>query len=89
MSSQKFSVFLTQLAASLREEKGPELAYLLKPTSEHGKALVKDFRGNITVRLILSPCTSLYLIHVCSGSHYHTSKAVLRALGMKLQSNMS
>ncbi|KAM5534817.1 hypothetical protein V8D89_011533 [Ganoderma adspersum] len=48
MASQKFSIFLTQLAASLREEKGPELAYLLKPTSEHGKALVKDFRGNIT-----------------------------------------
>ena len=51
MASPKFSVFLTQLAASLREEKGPELAYLLKPTSEHGRALVKDFRGNITVRL--------------------------------------
>ncbi|RPD66879.1 COP9 signalosome complex subunit 12 [Lentinus tigrinus ALCF2SS1-7] len=48
MSSQKFSVYLTQLAEALREEKGPELAYLLKPTSDHGKALVKDFRGNIT-----------------------------------------
>ncbi|KAI0722381.1 COP9 signalosome complex subunit 12 [Cerioporus squamosus] len=48
MSSQKFSVYLTQLAEALRDEKGPELAYLLKPTSEHGKALVKDFRGNIT-----------------------------------------
>ncbi|KAI0722733.1 hypothetical protein C8Q76DRAFT_835904 [Earliella scabrosa] len=48
MSSQKFSVFLTQLAQALREEKGPELAYLLKPTSEHGKGLVKNFRGNIT-----------------------------------------
>ncbi|TFK94260.1 COP9 signalosome complex subunit 12 [Polyporus arcularius HHB13444] len=48
MSSQKFSVYLTQLAEALRDEKGPELAYLLKPTSEHGKALVKDFRGNIS-----------------------------------------
>lgn len=50
MSSAKFSLFLTQLAQSLREEKGPELAYLLKPTSEHGKGLVKDFRSNVTVR---------------------------------------
>ena len=49
MSSHKFSVFLTQLAQAVREEKGPELAYLLKPTNDHGKGLVKDFRGNITV----------------------------------------
>lgn len=49
MSSQKFSVFLTQIAQALREEKGPELAYLLKPTSDHGKGIIKDFRGNITV----------------------------------------
>ncbi|KAI0353130.1 hypothetical protein OH77DRAFT_1407644 [Trametes cingulata] len=45
MSSAKFSTFLTQLAEALREEKGPELAYLLKPTSEHGKALIKEFRN--------------------------------------------
>lgn len=51
MSSVKFSTFLTQIAQALREESGPELAYLLKPTSEHGKALVKEFR-NPTVRLV-------------------------------------
>ncbi|KAI0375941.1 hypothetical protein BV20DRAFT_932648 [Pilatotrama ljubarskyi] len=45
MSSARFSTFLTQLAEALREEKGPELAYLLKPTSEHGKILVKEFRN--------------------------------------------
>ncbi|KAI0921182.1 hypothetical protein AcW1_004759 [Taiwanofungus camphoratus] len=45
MSSVKFSTFLTQIAQALREESGPELAYLLKPTSEHGKALVKEFRN--------------------------------------------
>ena len=65
MSSQKFSVFLTQLAQALREEKGPELAYLLKPTSEHGKALVKDFRGNITV-CARQPCVVLWLIDFVS-----------------------
>jgi len=45
MSSAKFSRFLTQIAEALSEEKGPELAYLLKPTSEHGKGLVKEFRN--------------------------------------------
>ncbi|OCH94282.1 hypothetical protein OBBRIDRAFT_850183 [Obba rivulosa] len=45
MSSAKFSTFLTQIAESLRGENGPELAYLLKPTSEHGKGLVKEFRN--------------------------------------------
>ena len=65
MSSQKFSVFLTQLAQALREEKGPELAYLLKPTSKHGKALVKDFRGNITV-CARQPCVVLCIIEFVS-----------------------
>ncbi|KAL6309779.1 hypothetical protein BKA93DRAFT_850285 [Sparassis latifolia] len=45
MSSIKFSAFLSQLAEVLRDERGPELAYLLKPTSEHGRGLVKDFRN--------------------------------------------
>ncbi|KZT05561.1 COP9 signalosome complex subunit 12 [Laetiporus sulphureus 93-53] len=41
----KFSNFLIQIATALREEKGPELAFLLKPTSEHGKQLVKEMRN--------------------------------------------
>ncbi|CCM01740.1 uncharacterized protein FIBRA_03806 [Fibroporia radiculosa] len=41
----KFSTFLVHIAEALREEKGPELAYLLKPTSDHGKQLVKEFRN--------------------------------------------
>ncbi|KAI0638471.1 hypothetical protein C8Q77DRAFT_1091300 [Trametes polyzona] len=45
MSSARFSVFLSQLAEALREERGPELAYLLKPTSEHGKTLAREFRN--------------------------------------------
>ncbi|KAI9064811.1 hypothetical protein FKP32DRAFT_1610940 [Trametes sanguinea] len=43
--SSKFSTFLMQLAEALRDEKGPELAYLLKPTSEHGKGIIKEFRN--------------------------------------------
>ncbi len=49
MASSKFSKFLTDLAVCLQGEKGPEIAYLLKPTGEHGKGLLKDFR-NPTVR---------------------------------------
>ncbi|EMD40529.1 hypothetical protein CERSUDRAFT_111125 [Gelatoporia subvermispora B] len=45
MSSARFSTFLTQIAQALQDESGPELAYLLKPTSEHGKGLVKEFRN--------------------------------------------
>ncbi|KZT71567.1 hypothetical protein DAEQUDRAFT_809881 [Daedalea quercina L-15889] len=45
MTSARFSTFLTQIAQALREEKGPELAYLLKPTSDHGKQLVKEFKN--------------------------------------------
>ncbi|KAH9938096.1 uncharacterized protein B0H18DRAFT_866191 [Fomitopsis serialis] len=45
MTSARFAVFLTQIAQALREEKGPELAYLLKPTSDHGKQLVKEFKN--------------------------------------------
>ncbi|EPS98745.1 hypothetical protein FOMPIDRAFT_46713 [Fomitopsis schrenkii] len=45
MTSARFSTFLTQIASVLREEKGPELAYLLKPTSDHGKQLVKEFKN--------------------------------------------
>lgn len=44
-----FSMFLMQIAEALSSEKGPELAYLLKPVEEHGKSLLKEFR-NPTVR---------------------------------------
>ncbi|KAF8632316.1 hypothetical protein AX15_001939 [Amanita polypyramis BW_CC] len=40
-----FSTYITQLNDSLVEENGPTLAYLLRPTSPHGKDLVKEFRN--------------------------------------------
>lgn len=45
MTTMKFATFLSQIAQVLRQGQGPELAYLLKPTSEHGKHLVKEFRS--------------------------------------------
>ncbi|KAF8345580.1 hypothetical protein F5887DRAFT_168384 [Amanita rubescens] len=40
-----FSTYITQLNDVLAEENGPSLAYLLRPTSPHGKDLVKEFRN--------------------------------------------
>lgn len=46
-----FPTFTTQLNDALLAENGPNLAYLLRPTSPHGKDLVKEFR-NPTVHVI-------------------------------------
>jgi hypothetical protein len=40
-----FSIYLTHLANALQGENGGDLAYLLRPTSPHGKDLVKEFRN--------------------------------------------
>ncbi|KAH7930624.1 hypothetical protein BV22DRAFT_1028085 [Leucogyrophana mollusca] len=40
-----FSTFLAQLGETVQAENGPNLAYLLRPTSPHGKDLVKEFRN--------------------------------------------
>ncbi|PPQ70706.1 hypothetical protein CVT26_014630 [Gymnopilus dilepis] len=40
-----FSTFITQLNDAIVAENGPNLAYLLRPTSPHGKDLVKEFRN--------------------------------------------
>ncbi|TFK55408.1 hypothetical protein OE88DRAFT_1672014, partial [Heliocybe sulcata] len=40
-----FSEYQVQLTQVLSDEDGPGLAYLLRPTSPHGKDLVKEFRN--------------------------------------------
>ncbi|KAI0068538.1 hypothetical protein BV25DRAFT_1866536 [Artomyces pyxidatus] len=40
-----FTQFLTQIATALRDENGLDLAYLVRPTSPHGKDIVKEFRN--------------------------------------------
>ena len=40
-----FTTFLLQLLESVHAEDGQRLAYLLRPTSPHGKDLVKEFRN--------------------------------------------
>ncbi|KAF9057815.1 hypothetical protein BJ165DRAFT_1398019 [Panaeolus papilionaceus] len=39
-----FTTFSLQLSDAIASENGPNLAYLLRPTSPHGKDLVKEFR---------------------------------------------
>lgn len=40
-----FTTFLVQLLESVNAEDGQRLAYLLRPTSPHGKDLVKEFKN--------------------------------------------
>jgi len=47
------TTLMSQINDALVAENGPNLAYLLRPTSPHGKDLVKEFR-NPTVRPPLS-----------------------------------
>ncbi|KAJ3769244.1 hypothetical protein EV361DRAFT_792627 [Lentinula raphanica] len=47
-----FTTFLSQINDALIAENGPNLAYLLRPTSPHGKSLVKEFRSNATQELL-------------------------------------
>jgi COP9 signalosome complex subunit 12 len=46
-----FQNFRLQLVQAIQSESGPTLAYLLRPTSPHGKEIVKELR-NPTVSLI-------------------------------------
>ena len=56
----EFSTYIVQLNDAILAENGPNLAYLLRPTSPHGKDLVKEFRnptvsdGNTIMILLLS-----------------------------------
>lgn len=40
-----FATYLMQLDEALQAQNGPNLAYLLRPTSPHGKDFMKEFRN--------------------------------------------
>ncbi len=75
-----FATFVVQLNDAILFENGPNLAYLLRPTSPHGKDLVKEFR-NPTVRprrnylviaqLIERRCFSVLLLVVLKDAFCH------------------
>ncbi|KAJ7646844.1 hypothetical protein FB45DRAFT_1099023 [Roridomyces roridus] len=70
-----FSTFLTQINDALNAENGPNLAYLLRPTSPHGKDLLKSFRSPTASTLahfkgsITSPWDEIAIQYVLICSH--------------------
>lgn len=50
-----FTQYIAQISSALHEEDGPKLGHLIRPTSPHGKDLVKEYR-NATVRDTKSGC---------------------------------
>lgn len=70
-----FSTYITQLNDALLAENGPNLAYLLRPTSPHGKDLVKEFRNPTRQMLsryeggIISPWDEIAIQYVLTCGH--------------------
>ena len=85
----EFSTYIVQLNDSILLENGPNLAYLLRPTSPHGKDLVKEFRnptvGDGRFEIILS---IYYVIVVISVLRWVDMKGVWKVLGTKFRSSM-
>jgi len=81
-----FSTFIVQLNDAIIAENGPNLAFLLRPTSPHGKDLVKEFR-NPTV------CNSSKGVPLWSSLNsvalWADMRDVCNPLGTILRSNMS
>ena len=59
-STMDFPTFITHINDALAHENGIGLAYLLRPTSPHGKELVKQYR-NPTVSLLQTTLPNLDL----------------------------
>lgn len=70
-----FSTFLGQLVEAVHNEDGPNLAYLLRPTSPHGKDLLKETRNPTAQSLsyykgsVESPWDEITIQYVLVCSH--------------------
>ena len=60
----EFSTYIVQLNDAIILENGPNLAYLLRPTSPHGKDLVKEFRNPTVSDGIRSNILSICVIKI-------------------------
>jgi hypothetical protein len=82
-----FSIYLTQLATALQAENGTDLAFLLRPTSPHGKDLLKELRFP-TVRHVCPEYSDRLLNEAASHlNNFRTMKEVLKILGTRLPFN--
>ena len=70
-----FSTYLTLITDALRKENGPNLAYLLRPTSPHGKDRVKSIRSPSVSRPLDNRCRWLTVLEAASLAHYKGSIA--------------
>jgi hypothetical protein len=82
-----FSTYLIQLSEALQAQDGPVLAFLLRPTSPHGKDLVKEFRNPSVHSPSLARLTQTH--GYISVNRFHTTKELLRVRGMILRYSMS
>ncbi|KAF4619789.1 hypothetical protein D9613_004934 [Agrocybe pediades] len=70
-----FLTYISQLNDALTDEDGPKLAYLLRPTSPHGRDLVKEFRNPTKASLsryensMVSPWDDIAIEYVLVCSH--------------------
>ncbi|KAK2465939.1 hypothetical protein APHAL10511_001580 [Amanita phalloides] len=75
-----FSTYIAQLNDALVQENGPTLAYLLRPTSPHGKDLVKEFRSPMRAVLnkykecMVSPWDEIAIQYVLVCTYVATRK---------------
>ncbi|KAL0950086.1 hypothetical protein HGRIS_010087 [Hohenbuehelia grisea] len=70
-----FSTYLAKINSALGTESGPNLAFLLRPTSPHGKDLVKEFRNPTPSSLsvykgsIIAPWDDIAISYVLVCTH--------------------
>lgn len=82
-----FSTFIVQLNDAIINDNGPNLAYLLRPTSPHGKDLVKEFR-NPTVRGFSFHTWMSTRVSMTRERRLADTKGACKAHGMTLLFNM-
>jgi hypothetical protein len=82
-----FSTYIMQLNDAILAENGPNLAYLLRPTSPHGKELVKEFR-NPSVSSTITWFDKNPQVHDTSVPQWEDTKDACKALGMISLFNM-
>ncbi len=68
-----FPNFLLQLNDTINAENGENLAYLLRPTSPHGKDLVKQFKNATVSRAAINPI-DIQLDNSCRHLEIHVQQ---------------
>ncbi|KAF7294106.1 PCI domain-containing protein [Mycena chlorophos] len=73
-----FATCLTHLNDAIRAENGPNLAYLLRPTSPQGKKLVKSLRSPTYKGSVASPWDDVAIQYVLVCTHIAHGRSFMR-----------